>query len=343
MTNTNFEYIGKKYTSGGLDTDNFIVLEYDEYYRLQNVEELPLFLTRLAPVGRLIRETPPLRVQSSTVKRISEPLADGSVTVTVHISCSTRYDTLETDVFGNPVSENTPPWFLRPTEFRIVSATQEESVKCVWPGVSSITSYGGFRIEFLSKDDPVPFMNSAGELLDATVSRGLAQMSFSYNLQYVNPNATWLYCFKTNKYNTVICDLDFPERTVLIQNISMDKKCDYNNNGSVRWTYYKVQIQLLLDPDTFNKDYHNVGSHIKDGGGLAKLWRWNRGRSYGSLADYYESQYTDGEEIPGLMYLNKNGDSISGFDGQGNQIPVYLNGCIFEPIDFISLNLPRVR
>ncbi|MDO5565894.1 MAG: hypothetical protein Q4G59_04495, partial [Planctomycetia bacterium] len=165
MTTINYEYIGNKYTSGGLDSDNYLVLEYDEYYRLENVEDLPLFLTKLNPVGRLIQEVPPLRVRSNTVKRISEPLSDGSVTVTVHVSCSTRFDMLETDVFGNPVSEYTPPWCLRPTDFRIVSATQEEAVKCLWPGISTITSYGGLRIEFQSKDFPVPFLNSAGELL----------------------------------------------------------------------------------------------------------------------------------------------------------------------------------
>lgn len=343
MTNIDYEYIGKKYTNAAIDSDNFLQLEYEEYYRLESIDQLPLFLSVLKPVGRLVQQFPPFRVQSTTVKRISEPMHDGSVTLTVHVSCSTRFDLIETDINGNRVTDNTPPWCLRPADFKIVSAAQEESVKCVWPGISTVTSYGGHRRAFQSQDDPVPFLNSAGEPLNATVSRGLSQMSFSYNLRSIDPNATWRYCFKTNKFNVIICGLVFPKRTVLVQNIAMDQKTDYNNDGTVRWNYYKIHIQLLLDPDSFNKDYHNIGSHIKSNKGVAQLWRWNRGRSYGTLADYYDSGYTDGEEIPEPMYLNSQGDSISGFNSDGCQIPVYLNGCVYEPVDFNHLDLPRVR
>lgn len=342
MTDIAYEFLGRKYTGGGLD-ENERRLEYEEYYRIECVQDFPAFVALLNPTGRLVHELPAFRIRSSSVKRISDPMPDGSVTITVHVISTSRRDMFETDIFDNPVTENTPPWHLRVEDFRIASAAQEESVKCIWPGINDVTSYGALRSVFVSKDYPVPFLNSAGEPLDAVVSRGLSQMSFSYNLKTINPNATWKYSFKTNRFPVVICGLDIPERAALIQTIAMERKIDRNADGSVRWDYYKVAVQFLLDPESFNKDYHNLGTRIKTENGIARIWTWNCGTEFGTLDDYYRSNYADGEEIPDPVYLSPDGSTVTGFRPNGTQIPIYLNGCVFEPIDFNFLNLPRVR
>ena len=338
----NYSYLGRKLTGGGLDSSNHRHLTFEEYYRLEKVDDLPSFMAFLTPAGRIIHGIPCFRISSSRVERITSPRADGSVTITIAVTCTTKSDIQEKDRNGNNVTEDTPPWLYGLEKFKIQSALQQENVTQIWPAGNVNPPAEGIRIS-RSKETPLAMRNTAGIPLEVTASRGVAEMSFTYNLEEINTNAPWLYVAKINRNPVRIAGTDFPERTLQIRNISFDMVVERNRDTSIRWTYYKVGIQFLIDPRTFNRDYLNTGLYVLRPNGPTRLWNWGEGKYYGSLKEYIESGYDDGEEVSEPVFLNESGTAPAPFDQNGKQLPVYLPGSIFEPIDFAVLKFPEER
>ncbi|MDO5554727.1 MAG: hypothetical protein Q4G68_13295 [Planctomycetia bacterium] len=329
MSIINYNYLGRRYLGGGLEASGNRYFDFEETYELARVEDLPSFLAFLSPVGRLVHRFPPFRIQSSRVLRISEPKPDGKVILAINVHCATegRGDFLEYDLNGNPVTENTPPWLCRARNVRMTSVGETEHATRVWP---------------VDSERPAPFMNTAGVTLQADISRGLSQLSFSYCLQSASPNFAWQYPFKTNRDPICLLGLNFPARGVLIQSLSVQPGIDRNPDTGVRWRYVRIDIQFLIDPDGFNKDYRNVGTSVRTIGGLMRLWNWNRGTMFGSYNSYLESGYDDGEEVNEPLYLDNSGMFVSPFDENGHQRETWLRGCVYEPADFSPLWLPEV-
>ncbi len=323
-----YEYLGRRILGGGVDDDNIRTCTFEEYYRLMNIDDLTTFVGYLPSSGMLVQYFPAFRIKTCELNRISEPRSDHKVDISVKYKCSTLYECdVEKDQNNNILTEMTPPWLWRIQNFQIVTESEKSTTYNVWPSESIVS---------------VPLANSAGVLFDGTVSRGLAHISFSYNLQYVNPDSVWLYVFKTNAYPAVVAGLNFPERTLLINKIEIRKKYLYHRDGSIKYEYYNVSLELLADPQSFNKPFPNLGDHIMTQNGLARLWTWGQGSCYGTLAEYILSEATDGEEVGEPVYLAKSGTCISPFVN-GQQAPVYLIGSLFQPINYEFLKLPKVN
>lgn len=337
-----YNYLGRKMIGGGLDAENHRSLIFEEYYELDNVEDIPTFLAFLNPAGRIVHSFPCFRIQTSRVERITAPLANGSVTLTIAVTCTTNSDIMERDRNGSEVTENTPPWLYGLEKFKIVSAIQQENVTYIWPAADSDQPTDGLRL-FRSEDKPLAMRNTAGVPIEATTSRGLAELSFIYNLQNINPDAPWLYVSKINKYPIKIAGIEFPKRTIQIRSITMDQVVERNNDASVRWEYYKVGVQFVIDPQTFNRDYLNTSLSIRRPEGLSRIWSWGDGKYFGSFANYIDSGFDDGEEMGEPMFLTESGTTLSPYDSEGKQIPVYLPGSVYEPIDFEILEFPEER
>lgn len=320
-----YEYLGRRILDGGVEEDNIRVCSFEEYYRLHTIDDLTKFVGYLPSCGTLLQRRPAFRIKSCLLERISEPRKDHKVDLVIKYNCSTRFDTVEKDQYNNELTEMTPPWLWRIQDFQIVTETENDTTNIYWPSTSSI---------------PVPFCNSAGVPFDSSVSRGLAHLSFSYNLQYANLDSVWQYVYKTNADPVVIAGLAFPPRTVLINKIDIKKKFIYHKDDTLKWSYYNVSVDLMADPYGFDKNYPNMGEHIITTNGLTRLWTWGKGTYYGTLADCIASGAKDGEEVCDPVYLTATGTSISPFLF-GKQIPVYLRGTLFEPINFNFLNLPR--
>lgn len=321
----NYEYLGRRILDGGVEEDNIRICSFEEYYRLENIDDLTTFVGYLPSSGTLLQRRPAFRIKSCLLERISEPRKDHKVDLVVKYKCSTRFDTVEKDQNNNELTEMTPPWLWRIQDFQIVTESEEDTANIYWPAYSS---------------EPMPFCNSAGVPYDGTVSRGLAHMSFSYNLQYANLNSVWQYVYKINADPVVVADIAFPPRTLLINKIDIKKKNIYHKDETLKWSYYNVAVELMADPRGFDKSYPNMGVHVITASGLSRLWTWGKGKYYGTLGDCIANEIKDGEEVCDPVYLSPSGTSISPFIG-GRQIPVYITGTLFEPINFNFLNLPK--
>lgn len=321
-----YELIGKKILGGALEKDGARICKFEETYRLENIEDLLSFIRYLPSVGSVVYYNPTWWLQSCEIKRISEPRVDQKADVTILYRCTSKLD-LDVDLDGAPITDETPPWKYRVKNFQISSVAQKEDATRYWPQ---------------SSDEPRAFANSAGVPFEGTITRGLTRISFSYNLQTIDVNASWMYVYKTNLDFVSITGMIFPPRTVLLHNIEMKKKKDYDKDGTLRWEYFQINIQLLADPETFNRKIPNLGTHIITAGGLRRLWSWDDGNSFGTYSQYLSSGKKDGEELSEVVYLNSAGTGISPFNSGGIQTPVNLVGCMYEPIDFQFLGLPQV-
>ncbi|MDO5579650.1 MAG: hypothetical protein Q4G69_00810 [Planctomycetia bacterium] len=322
----NYELLGKKILGGAVEKDGAKICRFEETYRLQNTDDMFTFIRYLPLPGSIVNYNPIWRLQSCDVKRLSKPRGDGKTDLTVEYRCTSMLD-FDTDLDGQPLTEDTPPWKYRVSNFQISSATQKEDAKYFWPdGIDA------------ARD----FTNTAGVPFEGTITRGLSKIAFTYNLQSIDVNASWMYVYKTNISEVSITGMIFPPRTVLLHNIEMKRKKDYTKNGTLRWQYFQVNIQLLADPESFNRDIPNLGTHILTAGGLRRLWSWDDGNSFGTYSQYLTSGAKDGEEVSEVLYLNSSGTGISPFNSGGIQSPVNLRGCMYEPVDFQILGLPQV-
>ena len=108
----------------------------------------------------------------------------------------------------------------------------------------------------------VPFVNSAGVAMEAQGSRQILKIDFSYNVKDFDFEAPAYYMNKVNDREVTIAGVTYGPKTVLIQDIGAEYKIDYNDDATVKWTYWTVRISLLIDNRTFNKDYANLGMHV---------------------------------------------------------------------------------
>lgn len=324
-----YHYLGRRYVGGGLDSENNRSYDFEEDYELSRVEDLPSFLACLSPAGQLVHFFPPFRIKTSKVTRVTDPKPDGKVILTIAVHCSTcgNGDYYEFDLNGNPVTENTPPWLWRARNIQLVSTGESEHATRVWP---------------VGETSPQPFVNTAGVPLEAEVSRGLSLLSFTYYLEEIDPDLAWKASFRTNDAAVTLLDLDFPERHLLIQGMKVQPMTDRNPNAAIRWKYVRVDLQILIDPDGFDKDYLNVGTSIRTVGGLARLWSWNNGTAFGSYQACQNANADDGEEVSDPLFLDDSGMFVSSFVN-GRQQETCLRGCVHRPMDFSLLRVPLVR
>ncbi len=243
-------------------------------------------------------------------------------------------------------SEPTLPWNLPPYNFKITNASQDEAASAFAPCENDPIFPSGSNI-------PRPLVNTAGCPLEASVTRGLCNMSFSYNthLANYNPSNVWYWQGKTNMNSIVVCGITFPPRTLRVDSYGyeyMESELSYQDGTTVSTTlckYFKCDVALQIDPYSFNRNYLNVGTSIVPNGGPEPIYVWTMKGSgvlqYGPRSSYPGSQNAiDAEPISDPMFLSLSGTAVAPIDGYGRQMQSYRRGCLLEPVNFNSLNLP---
>ncbi len=332
------------YRSAAVDENYKIVAE--EVFQLDSRDDFVRFAcsrakkgqTKIIKVGALFYY---FVVDSISIDRDNPPMPGGvfQIKVTTNLSMLKR---------GN----NTiiAPWELAPFNYRSGSTKQEESISYFFPCEGDILYPGG-------GNTAIPFCNTAGVALEGQTSRGLTQISFSFNIRKsdFNIDNTWMWTNKTNSNQITVCGTTYGVRTLRIDSVNYEY-CEDSitymsgaNEITREWEFYRCDIVMTADPNSFNRQFLNIGSHVVFGNTLQKLWTWtvsdNEGNFliyYGTYWQYLNSGATDGQEVTENMFLSSDGTSISGFWG-GIQIPTYRQGCVLIPVSFSSLQLPSGR
>ena len=123
------------------------------------------------------------------------------------------------------------------------------------------------------------FVNTAGVPLQASTTRPLLRVSFSFNVAEVVLADVYRYIGCVNSEPLTICGLDFDRYQVKLESLNMEACKEVHettlaNGTTVEETtnYIRVDVSLLIDPQTFERQYLNVGTHIVQDGGLHRLW-----------------------------------------------------------------------
>ncbi|MBR4832806.1 MAG: DUF4124 domain-containing protein [Thermoguttaceae bacterium] len=304
---------------------------FKEVRSLENYDDLSRYISMLPKKGRALTYNPTRFLKSKSVNAIGTG-DDGRFYIEITYRCGgAEASERTTDVDGNPVDPDTPPWLYRCENYQSDGATEET------------TATGIYLPDF---DAPVPFVNTAGVPLQAATTRNLRAVSFSYNVRDFSESVALALCGTVNRSPTVIAGVAYPARCVKLENIGATLEEENDAEGYPRWRYHKINVELLVDPLTWNRDYLNVGNHVRLGGGLRRIWQWtdaDGSTQYGDLYNANKAGAEDVEETTEPMFLTPEGDNISPFDAEGRQIPTYITGCLSRPADWTILQLPQVR
>ena len=272
-------------------------------------------------------------VNSVRIERVGSPMPDGyyQVKATFNLTLFKLAD------------QKVDPWDLPAYNYRCSSSGVEESVTNFFAASSDpLNSSGVVGVQ-------MPFVNTAGVPLQATRTRSLVAVSFSYNLRPENfdVNAIWTYAGCVNSSAVTICGVTYAPFYVRLESISYEYCSDEDQNGNKTY-YWKCDVNLVADPRGYGKSYLNVGTHViyTDNQGnttLQRIWSWqddNGNTVYGAYPLYAENGMTNGEEVSENMFLNPQGTGLSPFSN-GRQTPTYRQGCIHAIADLNNLHFPQ--
>ncbi len=231
--------------------------------------------------------------------------------------------------------EYTWPWDLPPYNFKLGTELLEQSA---WDFLN--TGKDGWATE------REPFVNTAGVPLQASVTRPLVRMTFSFNVDPEIFDVNWVHQWtgKVNNDEVVICGILFEPGMVKLESLGFEVCEDtppaQEGEEPEPVKFFKCDVSILIDPQKFERQYLNVGTHIMKGGALRRLWcaRHGSGVTYGSLDDV--AGYENPEEVSENMFLNEDGDGIEGFTDGGRQTPTYRTGYLEQTCSFGEIGLP---
>ena len=339
MMTITFEPGYPKILSASVDLNRKIVVEY--YYTLDSIDELAPLVVSCKRRGQGIIFGYGNVYYYGTVDGISIQNKGVEADGTIHVSLSMTVivgDTSPTLV--DPCAQPAKPY-----NFKMGSVSLDETPDEFYPCEGDIIEPNG-------ANSPLPFINTAGVFLEATRTRGLVQISFSYNVPMIsfNINTCWQWIGKTNSSMITVAGITFGPRTLKIENLTFEYTRDELKDrfeNPVVWQYYRCDVVLTADPQSFNRRYLNVGTSIIRDKALNQLYSWhntsNGKREFGTYHEYPGGTGAEGlDAVTEPMFLTESGTGISPTDSTGRQIKTHRYGCMLIPANFALLGLPSL-
>lgn len=264
-------------------------------------------------------------IESVKLDRIGSPriFNDKSiitVKVTIHL-CPL------TNSFQESPSNPLLPWQLPPYDFKLGTILTHHNASTFYrTGIASPSVQA--------------LLNTAGAPLNVSTTRPLVKMSFSFNLPLFNYLLIYNRIGYVNNDVVTICGITIDPFMVKLQSVNSES-CyqDYvfiedGVETSRTIHYYKISVVLILDPLSYLRYFHNVGTHFKKDNGIQKIWYGyiNNQLVYNTLDYLKNNGCSSPQELMTNLFLNDAGTDLSPLDqNTGGQIPVYLPG-IVEPL-----------
>ena len=138
-----------------------------------------------------------------------------------------------TDINGQKVTDETPPWNLRPEniDFKYPETT-----------IPFTTAYNN------ENKLSVPVRNAAGDRIVATKSVFNIQMSFSFATKKWDPEKALEFAGTLNKNSEKVCGLKLePYSALLMPAESSYVRVYENGSKKIKWEYWNVNITILID------------------------------------------------------------------------------------------------
>lgn len=229
------------------------------------------------------------QVDSVTCEREGSPMDLGSQKL-IHVRVTIQMTLITPPNPDIAVDPYTDPWDLPPYNFKMGTELIEDSVQQFYNAAHDTNGDGYPDLE--------PFVNTAGVPLQATRTRPLVRISFSFNLPAFDPRWSYYWTGSINDGVVTICGITFQAGQVKLESVSMEVCHDEHeyedivNGETVTVTenvnYTRCDIVLLVDPqympfyntDTeqteivhgFMRQYLNIGTNILRDDGLHRIW-----------------------------------------------------------------------
>ena len=243
--------------------------------------------------------------------------------------------TLSLTMLTRTMQDYVYPWDLPPYNFKLGTELLEQSA---WDFLNTGED------EWAQEREPL--VNTAGVPLQATVTRPLVRMTFSFNLYDIQPDWVYRWTGKVNNDFVVICGIGFEPGMLRLESLNFEvcSETPPSAGGAEpeEISYYKCDVSLLIDPQKFERRYLNVGTHIRTPGGLRRLWcaTHNGNLIYGTVDSVIG--FENAEEVSENMFLGPDGDNLMAIDPDtGRQYPSYRTGYLEETCAFSEIGLPE--
>lgn len=255
---------------------------------------------------------------------------------------------------------DTPPWTWPVSNYKVASMQLEQSLDDIYD-YSKLPEAEGYK---------VPLLSSAGTEIIASTNRSMSIVSFSYNLQTFNEANIFAYAGCANYFPVRIASINYPAATIMLQEASAEPRViaedgNEENPTGIKWRFYRINVQFLVDPKTFERKYQNRSTFFIPRGstetqnGPAQIWTCTGAsgssevRYFGTLSQIEkicneateERHKRSGQAVTEPMYLAENG-AINNWDSGTLQLtavrqtPTYITGIPHPGSDFAGLQLP---
>ena len=111
-----------------------------------------------------------------------------------------------------------------------------------------------------------PVLNPAGDPYEEGVSIQHTLLRFSYNLQVFSDSWLDSYIDSVNKINTKVCNVSIQAGKGRIRNLTGSQQYVYNTDGSVKYEYWKVDIEIEIAKKVWKKEIMARGLFFLSGG-----------------------------------------------------------------------------
>ena len=197
--------------------------------------------------------------------------------------------------------------------------------------------------------------SSAGTPLGATTNDPNLVIRFSYNAKAWKDS--WIADFynTTNATTTTVAGIPVPAWTGLLKSLSGEELLTYNDNGTVKWRYYKISVEVELCKKSFKRQIVDQSEWFKNNNKTERIYT-NGDGLYGSYSDMQVSLNMLAQTYPAI-WKDRQPQPVGEpqlLDGKGGilyntgapstgQVPTYFTSYDKFPREWSTLGIPKSR
>ena len=206
-----------------------------------------------------------------------------------------------------------------------------------------------------------PVVSSSGTPLGANTNKPNISLKFSYYLRSVRDSWAIDYYNTVNASGVTVANVYIAKGTGLLRSFGSSLKRTYNEDGSLKYTYYQVDVEIEIRSEGWSRQLADMSVFMLSGGSPARIYHDGVGKypesTFGfgtreqifkaiddsSLSESEKDEAKDGvQPVDEPVTLDGESGSLS-FTSGGKFKPEYIKFNEFYAKSWGSLNLPHSR
>ena len=203
-------------------------------------------------------------------------------------------------------------------------------------GIESPTGIAKAYDDNDAPDNPtLPYLNSAGDVLEIITSQVNGLLSFSYNLRSFRD--AWIMNLQAtvNSAGITVAGFDIPARRGFLRSLRSTKQIITDDNENTT-TYYRIDVEIEIHKKIIQLEPVDQGYNFIEGGKKYRIYTNNKG-VFGKKSDFPASDEAVPVDTP--VRLDGAGDI---FPGALDEVK-FLKFNHFPQVDWSIINFPKRR